>query len=168
MLRMAALALGVSLAGCSLYLDGDDDGDPDGGIFCGGAPLQLRNPDNLECQSFGSPCPSAAPEADQAPLPSWGTCPGRCETLGEFACLVDPSCRAAYDFDCFTGTGACTALQPFIGCFSLSMTGAPAVCEGADAWSCSSSPNCVALHSSVCDASGNCVPWFRACVTENR
>jgi hypothetical protein len=176
--RLAALALALAATGCSLYFPGGDD-TPDTYNLDGGSPdadLGLRNPDNLRCEAFGrpgecdpacGPCP-LADSADQAPLPPWGECGGRCDTLPEAACLVDVECRAAYDFNYYTGAGPCTAFQPFLGCFSLSRWNQPGQCEGLDAWSCSGRPDCVALHSEVCDPSGVCWPQFVECTSENR
>jgi hypothetical protein len=179
MIRSLALAA-VLLGGCTLYWNDDhDDGTADAGPCSGdgpsGAPLALRNPENLACVSFGGdgscdpqcgPCPLAG--ADQAPAPAWGVCGGPCDVLSEAACVVAPACRAAYDYDCYTGTGTCSALQPFLGCFALSQSSSSGACEGLDSWSCSSRSDCVALHHQVCDASGACWPQFFECRTENR
>lgn len=182
MLRSLGLAALLAATGCSLYWDDGDDADDstiDAGQVCGapipGAPLDLRNPDNLQCVSFGGgdcppgcPCPLADGTADQAPAPPWGVCGGPCDVLGEAACLGAAECRAAYDYDCWTGNGPCTALQPFIGCFALSLSSNTGACEGLDSWSCSARNDCVALHKQVCDASGACWPQFFECRTESR
>ena len=177
MVRFLGLATIVAVTGCSLYFD-DGEATPDGGtcgpIDGGGAPLELRNPDTLQCTSFGgggtcdpgcAPCPLAN---DQAPAPPWAVCNTRCETLGEFECTIDDQCRAAYDWACYTGGGECSALIPFIGCFALSQSFSSGVCEGLDSWSCSSRNDCIALHQPVCDPSGLCWPQFVECRTENR
>lgn len=174
------VALALAATGCSLYFPDGGEGTPD--AHCnldGGSPdadLGLRNPDNLRCEAFGrpgecdpacGPCP-LSDNADQAPLPPWGECGGRCDGLTEPACLVDVECRAAYDYNCYTGTGPCTSFTPFLGCFSLSRWAAAGACEGLDSWSCSGRSDCVALHQEVCDPSGQCWPQFVTCTSENR
>lgn len=182
-MRSVCLVSLVALAGCSLYWDEDNDGTPDAGecVLDGGSQgsVFLRNPDTLQCVDFGGgsrpcvpgcPCENLKPDdtADQAPAPSWGVCGGPCDSLGEAECLGAFECRAAYDRDCFLGTGPCTALQPFLGCFALSQQFSSGVCEGLDSWSCSSRSDCIALHQQVCDAPGSCWPQFFECVSENR
>ncbi|MBK9035858.1 MAG: hypothetical protein IPL61_32185 [Myxococcales bacterium] len=178
MVRAVALLSIAALAGCSLYFNDGGDAVPDAGEACGavdtGPPLELRNPDNLECVSFGGgQCPPGCPcplsdSADQAPAPGWGVCGGPCDVLGELDCMVDDQCRAAYDYDCYTGTQDCAALTAFLGCFSLSQTFSAGACEGLDSWSCSARNDCIALHKQVCDASGACWPQFFECRSEGR
>ncbi|MEZ4403883.1 MAG: hypothetical protein R3B06_27920 [Kofleriaceae bacterium] len=152
-------------AGCSLYFPGDDDPgtctpvDPP-------APLELRNPETLQCDNYGGgpwcdpacgPCPLAE-TADQAPAPPWGVCASGCEGLDEFTCLTRAECRVTYDYDCFTNDRQCSLLTAYVGCFALSQTGGgDQACAGLDSWTCSSRHDCAALHSQVCD------PQSRVC-----
>lgn len=142
----------VLLAGCDLYFDGDDDDTP-----CLEtppiAPLELRNPDNGQCQPFGGfPCdgtcgPCAEAAADQA-QPDWGVCYGGCDFLDEASCSVDPSCRVVYD-----ANSNVDEPPRFLACWSIAPSGpAPAGgCDGLDAQSCSRHNDCVAMYDDLPD-----------------
>lgn len=137
MRALLAFLAALPLAACTLDF-GDDTG-------CGvdPPPDRLINPSTLTCEFHApaDPCvwdPSAL---------SWGACASPCIDLAEPACLATPSCRGAYDHDCFFGIGACSRPTPFLGCFPTdvnqdNVTG----CAGLDAWSCSRHELCAATY----------------------
>jgi hypothetical protein len=150
----ALLATALALAsGCVLIFDGDGGTQP-----CAlddipeSAPLPQRNPENLECQSFGGPicdsrcgpCPEIA-EADIAPSPTWGFCGSPCEQLSESACAAAPECRVIKDLGC-TRSGDCAT--DFLMCLPTDQIVDPAVaCRTAlDGTTCSRNPACTAFH----------------------
>ena len=129
-----------------------------------------RNPETLECGSYGSgqcdpacgPCPLFAPEV------SWPACDGRCESLGETDCAAEPGCRVILDAECSVGLNC---LTNFIACYPID--GAPDAsvdCFTTDAWTCSRSAGCTAYHSyTVCPAGDNSCPRpFEMCTAEGR
>jgi hypothetical protein len=118
----------------------------------------------MEC----GPCPAAtgAELALTPPIPSWNYCGHSCEQLGESACAADPGCRVVKDASC-TFTTPCET--DFLGCFPTDTAADSTVaCHGADAWECSRSAACTAIHSSsVCPAgSAECPQPFELCVPE--
>jgi hypothetical protein len=179
-LGLIAISLTLTLSGCTLYIFGDDDGD-DGVCLAQdeaddraglAALLDLVNPQTLECESFGTggcgPCGCVEGEGDAAPIPSWGYCASPCTGLDEGTCLGATGCRAAYDYNCYTGQGPCTALQPYLGCYATDMTGPiQGDCTGLDSWQCSLHDDCIALHSEVCSG-GTCYQSFVECGPEVR
>lgn len=179
-MRLACLAVVISLStGCTLFFTGGDDGDDVCATEDLGRPAiaqaPLRDPGDLSCQSFGypcnsecGPCPAAneAAIAPTAPIPSWNYCGHTCEQLGESACAADPQCRVIKDANCTFG-GNC--LTDFLGCFPVDTSADTSVaCQGADAWDCSRSAACTAIHSSsVCPANTpDCPQPFGLCVPE--
>jgi hypothetical protein len=175
--RLACAVAPMLLASCNLYFSHSDPATvdatpPDASVVCdgGSAGPFLRDPDNLQCSDFGRGGSCIQGPADQAPAPPWGVCGGPCDGENESTCVVDPQCRAAYDFDCYTGTTQCAAFTAFLGCFSLSTAGQPSsACEGLDSWGCSSRSDCVALHTQVCDqTTGQCWAQYVECRTEMR
>ena len=179
-MRLACLVFAASLStGCSLFFTGDDGDD-----VCGLAeadtaqpaslPTPLRDPGDLTCESFGGggcnaecgPCAEVAAIAPIPPIPSWNTCFHSCEQLGESACAADPSCRVVKDASC---TFEVPCETDFLGCFPIDMSPDLSVaCHGADAWDCSRSSACTAIHShSVCPAGTiDCPRPFELCVPE--
>lgn len=171
MVRLTYALVTVFLGSCTLYFGGDDlppevcDGSD------AGPPIELRNPETLECVPIGAGCDSACgpcPGNALAPAPPWGQCGDRCEALGEFECAQNDRCRVAYDYDCYFHSRECTALTPFIGCFALSLAGtSTGTCIGLGSWACSSRADCVALHQPVCDpTTGVCWRQFVDCQPE--
>ncbi len=143
-----------ALAGCQLFFDdrggkspcetADDIADPPPGA----QPAPQRNPETLECQSFGSTCdPSCGPcpETAFAPIPSWGSCGSFCEGQDEAGCAASPECRVVKDARCAV-SGDCTT--DFLGCFPTdSFTDPTTDCFAArDGQTCSRSSACTALH----------------------
>ncbi len=179
-MRLICLVTAVSLStGCTLFFTGGDDGDD----VCALAeadlaqpaslPAPLRDPGDLTCDSFGGgcnpecgPCAAGATIAPIPPIPSWNTCFHSCEQLGESACAADPSCRVVKDASC---TFEVPCETDFLGCFPIDMSPDVSVaCHGADAWDCSRSSACTAIHShSVCPAGTiDCPRPFELCVPE--
>src|SRR4051794_16777781 len=108
-LSLATLVLALVLAsGCALVFDGGGSGGDDVCAFADDQPAVVaapqRNPENLECQSFGGgscdPSCGPCPAVDLAPIPSWGFCGSPCEQLSESACAAAPECRVIKDIAC--------------------------------------------------------------------
>jgi hypothetical protein len=150
---LPALALTLSTSACVLHL-GDDDPQP-----CGAEDLPqpafdiaitlLLDPETLTCVEFGfgGGCTSCGDCAPPEPFPTWGSCQSQCSGLGEQDCFNADGCRAAFDHNCFTGDGPCTAFQPFLGCFAIDTLGpVGGSCEGLDALDCSRHDNCLATY----------------------
>jgi hypothetical protein len=175
MRSLVFVVIAVATGGCSLWFnDGDDDPpclDTRGGADELGAPLpELLNPETLECQSFGGGCdPACGPCAgDAEPVPTWAYC-GTCNGLDETTCLDATGCRAVYDYNCFTGEGACPSLQPYTGCYGTDQTGPiQGSCVGLDAYACSQHDDCIALHTPQCSGDGTqCWQQFVECRDES-
>jgi hypothetical protein len=169
-----AFAIAVTAGGCTLDFGGDDN-PPCDDTLAGdgrdelGAPLpDLLNPETLQCETYwgGEPCSCGNP-CPPEDVPSWAYC-GTCTGIDEATCLEASGCRAVYDNACYTGSGECTALVPFIGCYGVDQTGPiQGSCGGLDAWECSRHDDCLALHEPQC--SGNpseCYQQFVQCVDE--
>lgn len=151
-LVLLALILG-SVPGCVLVFDGnhgDDDlcraGAPEPAI----APAPQRNPDTLTCESFGGgggclPGCGPCPEVALAPVPTWGACDGRCETLSEPECNQAVGCRVVKDAVCAVRGGCFT---DFVECVATDQITDPAAdCFAArDGAACSRSAECTAYH----------------------
>ena len=184
MRSLACLTLLAGLcSGCTLFFTGGDDSGDDVCALAEDnaepaiAQAPLRDPSDLTCDSFGGfpcnaecgPCPAAtgAAIAPIPPNPSWNYCGHSCEQLGETACAADPGCRVVKDAACTFGMNCFT---DFVGCFPVDTSpDATVACHGADAWDCSRSAACTAIHSySVCPAgTGNdCPRPFELCVPE--
>ena len=167
MLRPALGTLAaLVLSGC-LYFS-SDDADDTNCLAPAIAPAPLRNPDTLQCESFGSGCdPSCAPcaEAAFAPIPSWGVCGSTCETLDRSACAADPGCRVVDDAECSVGL---VCLTNYIGCFPVDTIPSTSIdCFTADAWDCSRDNACTAYHSyDACPTDGECSRPFEMCTPE--
>lgn len=143
-------AMLVLAPGCFLVFDGDGGSTP-----CAlddipePAPAPQRNPENLECQSFGGPiCDSRCgpcPEVALVPLPTWGFCGSPCEQLSESACAAAPECRVIKDLGC-TRSGDCAT--DFLMCLPTDQLVDPAIaCRTAlDGTACSRNPACTAFH----------------------
>ena len=178
----------VLVPGCMLFFDGGGkrpdkcdlpvSEDTRGGDGAGIAPLALRDPDRLVCESFGGPmcdpdcgpCPAIdlGGGAELAPIPSWGQCGSSCETLTEDACAASTECRVVRDARCAIGANCIT---DFVGCFPLDTAPDPSVnCFAArDGWECSRNAACTALHDTAqaCPPSiGDCPRPFGLCVPE--
>ena len=148
---LALLATTLALAsGCTLVFDGGGGDDvcilnADPAL----APAPQRNPDSLECQSFGGPACDPrcgpCPALDLAPTPTWGFCGSSCEQLSEAACAAAPECRVVKDLDC---VHAGTCATDFLGCFPTDQLADPTLdCRAArDATTCSRSNACTAYH----------------------
>ncbi|ACY18012.1 hypothetical protein Hoch_5529 [Haliangium ochraceum DSM 14365] len=148
------MALALLSTGCHVYLGGDDDGGS--GVDAGPPicdmpppppPLLLVNPETGECEDFSSggfycdPVTCECFPTPGAPPPSWAPCSSSCTGLGELACLEQSGCRAAYRQD------------DFRACFAVDTQGpVQGVCEGFDAWACSTRDDCIARHSGSYDA----------------
>ena len=190
MLRLAYLGVAAVLAagagGCNLHLGDDGDDDACGDDYDGDdvrplegedsleAPLpELLNPETLQCETYGygycDPCYEDCPDipADPVPVPTWAYCNGACDALAEADCRLATECRATYDYGCYTGTGPCSALTPFLGCHGVDMTGPVdgGGCVGLDAQDCSRHNDCLALHSLQCNEDG-CWQQFIECRDE--
>lgn len=152
-----------------MVFDGDDDPDVCYGTGRAADPAPLRNPDTLTCDSFGSYCdPSCGPcpaIAELAPIPSWPTCFGPCDGKAQAVCETDPQCRVVNDANCEIGRDC---LTNFIGCFPIDTVPNTSIdCFTADAWDCSRSNECTALHSyDVCGTDAECSRPFELCVPE--
>src|ERR1051326_8937654 len=100
-MRIVAYAwLLAAMSACTLYFDhGKNKCDQVAAGTAAGeiAQQEQRYPDNLSCQTFGSPdqcdpdcgpCPVfERPEAVPAP-PSWGVCGSPCDSLDETSCTA--------------------------------------------------------------------------------
>lgn len=88
------------------------------------------------------------PSDDQAepyPMPTWGACESQCTGLNEGSCLATDDCRGIYASD----DGGSPAL--FLECWATDTTDAGLFeCEGLDAFRCSTSDHCIAVHQSDC------------------
>jgi hypothetical protein len=170
-MRCAIIVTVMLSSGCGLFFD--DGGS--GGEVCdlatepAIAPAPLRDPGTLLCQSFGSgcnpecgPCPAVA---DLAPIPSWNICGHACEGLTESACAADPACRVVKDAICAIHADC---LTDYIGCFPTDTIVDHAIdCFAADAWECSRSNACTAMHElEVCTTDAECARPFSLCVPE--
>lgn len=182
-MRLATLVIAASLSGgCTLFFNGDDGGDDvcafaEDQATAASQPAPLRDPGNLTCSSFGGggcnsecgPCPAVAevaPIPPLPPIPSWNYCGHSCEQLGQSACAADPMCRVVTDAMCTFET---PCLTDFLGCFPVdTIPDASIACHGADAWDCSRSSACTAIHShTVCPAGTlDCPRPFELCVPE--
>lgn len=178
-MRLAALVFVAGLStGCTLFFTGDDGGDDvcayeDTRAVARSQPAPLRDPGDLTCDSFDTPCNSecgpcaeAAAVAAVLPVPTWNYCGHSCEQLGESACAADAGCRVVKDASC---TFEVPCETDFLGCFPVDTTpDASVACHGADSWECSRSAACTAIHShSVCPAGQlNCPRPFELCVPE--
>jgi len=148
-LVLLATILGL-IPGCVLVFDGHDDDD---GVCVGtpepaSLPAPQRNPDTLTCDSFGGGCDlgcGPCAEAAFAPIPTWGACNGKCESLTEGACAQDPGCRVVKDAACSI-SGGC--LTNYVGCFAIDLQSDPTIdCFAAtDGFTCSRSAACTAYH----------------------
>jgi hypothetical protein len=140
--RALVIAGALGLSGCVLHFSddtscGDDVAPPPAGGL-------LINPATLQCERFSEAQECATFDPN---LPTWGSCESSCFQNPEAACVNSIGCRAAYDHDCMFGTGPCTALTAYIGCFPLDqnpdfITG----CGGLDAWNCSRHDQCFATY----------------------
>jgi hypothetical protein len=183
MRSLAALVV-VLCSGCTLWFNGGDDA-PD---ICAVAEdtkaepaiamAPLRDPGNLTCQGFSSPCndecgpcpaatePAVAGVKPIPPIPSWNYCGHVCETKSETACAADPQCRVIKDAECAIGNMTC--FTDFLGCFPVdTIPDVSVMCHGADAWDCSRSAACTAIHSGACGSGmPDCDRPFELCVPE--
>ena len=167
---MRLFALLAVLPGC-FYFVGDDSGGDDCTIVerTAGAPIAtapLRNPETLTCESFGTGCdPACGPCPALAPEPTWGQCGSPCETLGPADCAADPGCRVVTDAACEISLNC---LTNFVACFPVDRAADNTIdCFTADAWQCSRSNACTALHSNApCPNDAECPRPFELCVRE--
>lgn len=91
-------------------------------------------------------------QADPVPMPTWGACESQCTGLEEGSCLATDDCRGIYASD----DGGSPAL--FLECWATDSSDSGIFeCEGLDAFSCSTSDLCIAVHQSSC-AAGKPVP----------
>lgn len=152
-MRYLALLLTILAltSGCALVFDDGGSGGDDVCAFAEEPAVSLapqRNPENLECQSFGGGCnPSCGPcpALDLAPIPSWGFCGSTCEQLTESACASTPECRVIKELECALSKDCTT---DFIGCFPTNQFTDPTTdCRAArDGFTCSLNPACTAYH----------------------
>ena len=174
-----ALLVSVTSSGCFLYFDNDEECQFGGGADDPGPAVPaagLRNPQSGQCEFFGGgplpfpcddvcgPCPEAGPtptDGDQAPgvpapaQPSWGFCDSQCSNLDEASCLGATGCRGIYSPEGL-----------FRECWSVDMNGPvrDVTCAGLDAFACSLSDECIAVHDTDCDPNADPIPGF-ACGT---
>lgn len=170
---LLVLAIAAGAGGCTLHFGGDDTGDDVGDDTCTpppGAPQEQRNPETLQCESFGGgeclpgcPCPLL----QDVPVPTWGVCGSSCEALDPTACELTAGCRAIYDDFCYTHDALCPLPDPFLGCYPTDQQGPieGGGCAGLDSWSCSMHDDCIALHTETCSG-GTCWQQFIECVDE--
>ena len=162
-MRIATLVAVLTLApGCLWAFDDGGSGDDECDVRAEfAAPLALRNPETLTCQSFGSTCDDACgpcPAADPSqPVPTWGTCGSACNELTESECSTDPECRVIKDVRCVIGEDCTT---DFLGCFPTDQGIEPTLdCFAAeDGTTCSRSNACVAMHRAECSGGGAAIP----------
>ena len=178
MRRLAVVVfLALSTGACTLHFGGDDTGDDacPPGEAAPPAPLDLRDPSTLECQSFGSEvcdprCPCALDDSNDAvPIPTWGWCDSPCEGLAESDCFAAAECRAVFDYGCWTRDSICPLETPFLGCYPVDQSGpiGGGGCDGLDAWTCSVHNDCIALHTQQCSGdTTDCWQQFIACDDE--
>src|SRR5262245_2565638 len=102
-LRLAFAVLLSALAGCTIYESSDHAQPPRCDVAVSAVQL-LRNPATGQCQYQRTPDPCGDALAVPLPLPPWGVCDSRCETLSQDACSADPSCHAVYVESCPSGT----------------------------------------------------------------
>lgn len=104
-------------------------------------------------------------QADPVPQPTWGQCDSYCTGLEEGSCLATQGCRGIY------AEGVNEAPGEYLECWATDQNNSGIVdCEGLDAYSCSTSDACVAVHEFACDDWGKpspdgfqepeCVPGF--------
>lgn len=111
--------------------------------------------------------PSLEEQQDPAPQPTWGQCESACTGLQEDSCLASENCRGIYAPEANGTPGL------FLDCWATDQNPSGIVdCEGLDAYSCSTSDACVAVHEFACGGSGGgeptpggfqepeCVPGF--------
>ena len=175
-MRIAVLVAVLTLApGCFWVFDdrGDDDCDLVAAQEIVADPAPLRNPETLNCQSFGTGCnPECGPcplyDISQ-PIPTWGYCGSSCDQLTESACAADPSCRVVKDVRCVIGIDCTT---DFMGCFPTDQgTDHTLDCFAAqDGATCSRSNACVAMHRAACTGAAasepECTRPFALCAPE--
>lgn len=167
--RLASLvALACLAPGCFLVFDGEEQDCPLVEPTIAEAPL--RNPDTLQCESFGNsfcedPCGICPAVGHTPPLPSWGVCGDPCEQLNESDCAAASRCRVVKDASCLLH-GEC--LTDFIGCFPTDQQLDPSIdCDNADAFACSRNPACTALHAPPPACLDEACPMrFAMCVPE--
>ncbi len=174
--RLVVLVVILTLPGCFLFFDEHGSGGDDCLIDVPNTdfeepsqpPPSLRNPEDLQCQSFGGggdtcdpncgPCPLVGSEVALAPIPSWGICDGFCDTLDEASCAANDSCRVikdarcAVEGTCETDFVMCAAMDQFvdksIDCTTIT-----------DGQRCSQNPSCTAFHrESTCPRHDSPVP----------
>ena len=128
MLRLACIvSLALASGACTLHFGGGDDGGDDScppteADEAPGAPLELRDPSTLLCESFGGggggycddrcPCALDDAESDPVPIPSWGYCYSPCDGLTEDTCRLASECRAVYNWGCLDQRQHLPAREP--------------------------------------------------------
>jgi hypothetical protein len=165
---MRCLALAVLVMTGCVYFDSDDD--DDSCVVLDIAPAPLRNPDTLQCETFGGGCDPACgpcPAVANQPLPSWPVCGSPCESLDPSACAADPSCRVVEDAACSIGLNCFTN---FVGCYPIDTVPSTSIdCYTADAWDCSRDNACTAYHSyETCPTDAECDRPFELCTPEGQ
>lgn len=168
-MRLAYLALALTLPACTIYWGDDDDvycpataGDQNGLA----APIAGQvNPWTLECEYYGGGGGCSTLEEDRAPPPTWGYCESQCTGLDETACVNTSGCRTAYDHNCLLTDGPCPLFTPYLGCFAVDMTGpVQGSCEGLDALECSRHDDCLSTYSSETPRQFRlCLPELETC-----
>ena len=97
-------------------------------------------------QPSGSEDAEAPALSDPVELPTWGHCDSYCTGLDEQGCLATNGCRGIYE------PGAPDAPEQFRECWETDYSDVGVVdCENLDAYSCSTSDACVAVHQFACD-----------------
>jgi hypothetical protein len=129
------------------------------------ADIEYRNPQDGQCQSFGTSYPCDPQCGQECPedtavgeaLPDWGMCGGACESLSEAQCLASTSCHAAYQDN--------SAAQPtYWGCWELPPSGAiTGSCSGLDSQTCSEHTDCVSTYTGPVNSGPDFVPAFETC-----
>jgi hypothetical protein len=170
-MKAAPLLASMWLAtSCMLVFDGDEDDDEnDRCAIAAAEPVLLRDPATLMCQAFGSTCDPGCgpcPATGGAPTATWGVCGSQCETLNEGDCQVAPGCRVVLDARCAIERNC---LTNFLGCFPTDGSMYPYIeCWGVDAFQCSRSEGCSALHVQTQCLSPECAQPFALCVPEGK
>lgn len=178
--KVAVLILAlVPVAGCSLYLGGDDDDCEPWGV---GSPQELRNPETGACEAFGGGgwgCDDTPVATADIAAPDWGYCYNQCTGLDEGSCQDAPGCRAVYAGDCPEGLDCFATTYYYAECWDTAPSGPiqGGGCYGLDAQECSRHDDCVAHHypgpEPECPPNADCdIAWpqpanFEACAPES-
>ena len=185
MRALALLLTFLPLTACNLYFNDEHTHECEDYASGDRAPSTdplLRNPATGQCEARGRDevpeyyCGDSATDStvgEPLPPPTWGSCESYCTGLGEDACLQAEGCRGIYQaYDSGTDTP-----DIFRECWQADTGDRTIVtsCEEQDAYGCSLSDECVAVHQFDCpDTSpvdggleAPCTPsFFLSCFSE--